>query len=181
MRGVSTVGKADSFFRNKSYSRYFADIDAFLLSRNGRAYNIAHASAMLECAITSIFFPAWQARVSNTFVIVLGAGAEVIGQLTRSAAMAHAGTNFNHTVQTRKAEGHRLVTSGVYGYLRHPAYFGFFWWGLGTQMVLGNVLCFGAYAYLLWSFFSRRIRRMYYLGWGAGGVVYVFESLLMCV
>lgn len=146
------------FYMTARYNTLSATIDAFLLSSNGKAYNIAHASAALECAVNSIFFPAWQASISSPAVLCTGLVAVIIGQVTRSAAMAHAGTNFNHTVQTRKVEGHQLVTTGVYSILRHPSYFGFFWWGLGTQMVLGNAICFLAYTYLLWNFFAKRIR-----------------------
>ncbi|KAF7542978.1 hypothetical protein G7046_g10080 [Stylonectria norvegica] len=82
----------------------------------------------------------------------------LVGQVVRSAAMLQAGASFNHHVQTKKAESHQLVTSGIYGVFRHPSYFGFFYWGLGTQLVLGNVVCFVAYAAVLWLFFSQRIR-----------------------
>jgi len=85
-----------------------------------------------------------------------------LGQAVRSLAMVHAGTNFNHIVQHRKASEHQLVTTGAYHYLRHPSYFGFFWWGLGTQLVLGNTVCFLGYAVVLWRFFSRRISSEYY-------------------
>lgn len=71
--------------------------------------------------------------------------------------MLHAGSNFNHLVQKEKKAGHVLVTGGVYRYLRHPSYFGFFWWGLGTQVVLGNAVCLVGYAVVLWRFFRRRI------------------------
>lgn len=71
--------------------------------------------------------------------------------------MVHAGSNFNHLVQMKKKEGHFLVTDGVYGWLRHPSYFGFFWWGLGTQVVMGNVGCLAGYAVVLWRFFRLRI------------------------
>lgn len=81
-----------------------------------------------------------------------------IGQFTRTTAMAHAGSNFNHTVQVKRKEGHELVTSGIFSWFRHPSYFGFFWWGLGTQVVLGNVVCFLGYAVVLWRFFASRIR-----------------------
>jgi hypothetical protein len=63
-------------------------------------------------------------------------------------------------VQSKHQAGHVLVKSGLYGYLRHPSYFGFFWWGLGTQLVLGNAVCFVGYALVLWRFFSSRIRGM---------------------
>ncbi len=71
--------------------------------------------------------------------------------------MAQAGTNFNHNIQVKKSKEHELVTDGIYAYLRHPSYFGFFWWGLGTQVVMGNVVSLAAYAGVLWVFFSRRI------------------------
>ena len=72
--------------------------------------------------------------------------------------MAKAGENFSHIVRDRKKEGHVLVTDGIYSWLRHPSYFGFFWWGLGSQMVLGNRMCLVGYALVLWRFFRLRIR-----------------------
>ena len=71
--------------------------------------------------------------------------------------MVQAGSNFNHLVQVKRKEGHVLVTHGIYAGLRHPSYFGFWWWGLGTQVVLGNWICLVGYAVVLWRFFSGRI------------------------
>lgn len=90
--------------------------------------------------------------------MLLGLILVVIGQVVRSAAMVQAGPSFNHIVQQTQKQEHILVTTGIYGKLRHPSYFGFFWWGLGTQLVMGNVVCFVAYAAVLWKFFSARIR-----------------------
>ena len=87
--------------------------------------------------------------------------------------MLHAGTNFNHLVQSKKKAGHVLVTGGVYRYLRHPSYFGFFWWGLGTQVILGNVVCLAGYAVVLWRFFRRRIEKEETLLIGFFGMDYV--------
>lgn len=89
--------------------------------------------------------------------IVLGIMLVGLGQAFRSLAMKQAGTSFNHIVQSSKKEDHVLVTSGVYCVSRHPAYFGFFWWALGTQLVLGNPVCFVGYAAILWKFFAHRI------------------------
>ena len=86
----------------------------------------------------------------------------VVGQATRTLAMVQAGSNFNHFVQVRKKQGHELVTDGIYAWLRHPSYFGFWWWGLGTQMVLGNGICFVGYTVVLWGFFKRRIESEYW-------------------
>lgn len=43
-------------------------------------------------------------------------------------------------------------------YSRHPSYAGFFYWALGTQLLLGNPLSALVFAVVLWRFFSRRIR-----------------------
>lgn len=152
------------FYLTARYNPIYANISAFLLTTNGSAYNIAHTFAFAECLVTYFFHPGpWSVTVDKAFgpavQVSLGLVMMVVGQLARSLAMIEAGTNFNHVVQSRKKEGHQLVTSGVYGWLRHPAYFGFFWWGLGTQVVLGNVFCFFAYLLVMWKFFSARIRR----------------------
>lgn len=41
--------------------------------------------------------------------------------------------------------------------LRHPSYFGWFYWSLGTQIFLCNPICAVFYTYASWSFFSTRI------------------------
>lgn len=162
------------------YNPTVATISAFLLSQNGRAYNIAHSLAFLECfAHYTILLPLdfyvedrllsrapYRFRSSETkswpsfhqLWLTLGFIMLVLGQITRTLAMVQAGSNFNHTVQMKKRQGHVLVTDGVYAWLRHPSYFGFFWWGLGTQVVLGNAVCLIGYIIVLWRFFKHRIR-----------------------
>ncbi len=81
----------------------------------------------------------------------------VLGQGVRTAAMAQAGANFSHIMRMKKKSGHVLVIDGVYKWLRHPSYFGFFWWGLGSQIVLGNGVCLLGYVVVLWRFFRLRI------------------------
>jgi protein-S-isoprenylcysteine O-methyltransferase len=148
------------FWTTAAYNTPAAQISSYLLSSNGSAYNIAHTTALLECIITNSVFnnrqwaPDWVANV----LLIVGLGMISVGQVVRSVAMIQAGTNFNHVVQTSRSNSHQLVTSGIYGYLRHPSYFGFFWWGLGTQLVLGNPFSFTGYAAVLWRFFSRRIQ-----------------------
>ena len=134
-----------------------ATVSSFLL-RNGRAYDIANTLAFIECTVTSVFFPTWQSHFGQPYIIAVGLLLTAIGQTIRSTAMIQAGTNFNHQVQTQRNDGHVLVTSGIYGWLRHPSYFGYFWWGVGTQVVLGNAVCSVAFALVLWRFFSHRIR-----------------------
>ena len=83
----------------------------------------------------------------------------VLGQALRTTAMWQAGSNFTHMVSTRKARGHVLVTEGVYRYSRHPSYCGWYWWCVGTQVLLCNPVCAAGYAWVSWRFFDGRVRR----------------------
>ncbi|KAL1623197.1 farnesyl cysteine-carboxyl methyltransferase [Diplodia seriata] len=146
------------FWTTARYNTPAAQTRSFLFT-NGKEYQIAHSTAMLEHVVTHLLFPGWHERVNlGGLTTAVGVGLIVLGQAVRSAAMAKAGTNFNHLVQSSKKSDHVLVKDGVYALLRHPSYFGFFWWGLGTQLMLGNVVCLVAYAAVLWGFFSRRIK-----------------------
>jgi len=150
-----------------------ARVSSFLLLSNGYAYTVAHVTAMCELVLRhwlqSNHKPAWLSlrfkvptllpTVPSAVPVGLGITLILLGQCVRSAAMKKAKTNFNHIVQSTKKTDHVLVTTGVYAFSRHPAYLGFFWWGLGTQLLLGNHFCFLAYAVVLWNFFSHRIMR----------------------
>lgn len=72
--------------------------------------------------------------------------------------MIHASSNFSHIVADKKRNDHRLVTTGVYAYTRHPSYVGFFYWAIGTQVVLGNKLALIGFVAALWTFFSKRVK-----------------------
>lgn len=146
------------FYTTAAYNTPIAWVASFLLT-NGDQYRIAHSMAFVETTITSYFLAGWNVPLRSPWVMALGTILIILGQVVRSIAMAQAGTNFNHQVQSRKNDGHELVTTGLYAYFRHPSYFGFFWWGVGTQLMLGNTICFVAYAAVLWLFFSRRISR----------------------
>lgn len=144
------------FYTTARYNTPQATISAFLLSANGWAYNAAHGSAIVECLVSHYLYPSKQPG-SGRVQLVVGIVWMAVGQGVRSLAMVQAASNFNHNVQIERKEGHVLVQHGIYGVLRHPSYFGFFWWGLGTQLVLGNVVCLVGYAVVLWRFFCRRI------------------------
>lgn len=161
------------YYVTARYNTRYASVGAFLLTSNGWAYNVAHGSAIVECIVSHFFwpessrlgrllsFPEPFSGTSVSVLLILGFVLTIIGQVVRTMAMAQAASNFNHHVQSEHQEGHVLVKTGLYGYLRHPSYFGFFWWGLGTQLVLGNVVCFVGYALVLWKFFSTRIKRKF--------------------
>ena len=151
-----------------------AKVDSFLLSANGRGYNAAHGLAVGEVLVRAgwrggwfgvggqrlMMMGGWSAlpALSSRYTVVVGFVLLFVGQAARSLAMARAGSSFNHLVQSTKRDDHVLVTTGIYAFSRHPSYFGFFWWGLGTQLVLGNWVCFVIYAGILFVFFRERIR-----------------------
>ncbi|KAG9317421.1 Isoprenylcysteine carboxyl methyltransferase family-domain-containing protein [Chiua virens] len=129
-------------------------VDSFLLE-NGAMYHIANGIALVEYLVTLFFSPS-----SKTFAYIstIGVAFVLAGQALRTTAMMHAATNFSHSVALRKRDTHQLVTNGVYAWFRHPSYTGFFYWALGTQMVLQNPVSFVGFAIVLWRFFYRRTR-----------------------
>lgn len=129
-------------------------VDSFLLN-NGATYHIANGTALVEYVITLYFAPTWK---SHHVLSYIGISTVIIGQTLRSTAMVHASTNFSHAVAYRKRPSHRLVTEGIYQYFRHPSYAGFFYWALGTQLVLQNPVSFVLFSVLLWRFFYYRTR-----------------------
>lgn len=140
-------------------STYGNDLQAlmteFILS-NGKGYQIAHASAVLEALIEYYCWPwakhSWRLSIVGLVFIIFG-------QATRTVAMATAGPNFSHQVALRHEQDHRLVREGVYGFVRHPSYCGFFYWAIGTQIFLLNPFSAVAFTVVLWRFFKDRITK----------------------
>ncbi|KAK0748716.1 Isoprenylcysteine carboxyl methyltransferase family-domain-containing protein [Apiosordaria backusii] len=148
------------FWTTAAYNTRAAEVSSFLLTANWPGYAIAHSFATLECLVTNVFWPdaQWAPFHLGKIICLAGFALTVIGQTVRTVAMCQAGPSFNHLVQHQRNAEHVLVTSGIYARFRHPSYFGFFWWALGTQLTMGNVISFMGYAAVLWKFFSGRIR-----------------------
>ncbi|KAG0341977.1 hypothetical protein BG004_005797 [Podila humilis] len=129
-------------------------LDSFLLNHSPE-YSMATASGITEFLIELCFFPGlkswgWLNKIGLVMVIV--------GQLARTLAMFSAKSNFSHHVEYYKEEHHVLVTDGIYSLLRHPSYFGFYYWALGSQLMMMNPVCFLGFAGALHHFFSERIQ-----------------------
>jgi protein-S-isoprenylcysteine O-methyltransferase len=71
-------------------------------------------------------------------VQLAGLALVLFGDGIRKVAIVTAAHNFTHRVQLTHQPGHRLVRHGVYTYIRHPAYFGWYLWAVGTQVLLLN-------------------------------------------
>jgi len=93
----------------------------------------------------------------NILCIYLGLGLVIGGQIIRTWAMWSCGEHFDHQIMERRKEGHKLVTQGIYSFLRHPSYFGWFYWSIGTQILLCNPICSVLYTLASWKFFNGRI------------------------
>jgi len=128
--------------------------NSFLLNHSPEFY-IAGILAGSEFIIESWLFPGMKGSYIFTRVGFLIA---FCGQAIRTLAMWTAGSNFHHLVREEKGKDQVLVTFGIYSYLRHPAYFGWFWWSIGVQILLTNPICIFLWGYAAWRFFNERIQ-----------------------
>ena len=111
------------------------------------------AISQLEFFLELSMFPELKQHKSLYFGIVLC----VLGQAVRWTAMVTAAQNFTHIISDKRKSNHELVTNGVYALMRHPSYAGWFWWSIGTQILLGNPVCAVLYSLTSWYFFKERI------------------------
>ncbi|KAJ4460107.1 putative protein-S-isoprenylcysteine O-methyltransferase [Paratrimastix pyriformis] len=116
--------------------------------------------ALAEFLVESWLVPS----VKYAPIMILGFFVTLFGEIIRKTAIITAGHNFTHLIAEEKKETHTLVRHGIYRFFRHPSYFGWFWWAVGTQIMLCNPVCVAAFAYVSWYFFYDRIRyEEYYL------------------
>ena len=130
---------------------------------------VYHGTGSRSCRICCgmVFLSTHKSHFSNhssgylrslpSFLPFIGLFLIIMGQIFRSVAMIHAASNFSHQIAVEKEANHELVTHGVYAFARHPSYFGFFWWGVGTQIFLANPISTVIFMFVLWRFFSNRI------------------------
>lgn len=129
------------------------NVESFILNHS-MAYHIAAASSWIEFTLEAVYLPELK---SFRVVWILGSAICLCGEILRKVAMYQAAHNFTHIVRFEHVENHRLVKQGVYAYMRHPSYVGWFYWSIGTQIVLCNPICFVLYAIASWKFFHERI------------------------
>lgn len=142
------------FFITAKYNPKKVHKESFIIN-NGSSYTVAHSIALIEVTIGYIFFP--NVKKSLLWVRIIGFLLIVVGQIIRSWAMITAGKSFSHLIVTNRSDDHKLVTHGIYSVFRHPSYAGFFWWAIGTQLILLNPISLIGFITILWVFFSNRI------------------------
>lgn len=129
-----------------------ATAESFIINHS-MAYTGAALLSWSEFWIRFCFFPSSGSRtISCVGLVIL-----LAGQICRTLSMSTCGENFNHIIQYNKKHNHELVTHGIYKYFRHPSYVGFFYWSVGTQLLLCNPFSTVLFTVAAWNFFNKRI------------------------
>lgn len=142
--------------------------DAFMLFHS-KAYMAASGVALVEFFVEAYLVPeGWKLSPSRHPVLafflrihpcaaVLFTVLVVAFYAIRVAAMLQCGANFSLMIESERRGSHRLVQHGLYAYLRHPSYFGWFWRTCFAQFILANPLSAVAHTVVTWFFFRSRI------------------------
>ncbi|KAJ8769866.1 hypothetical protein K2173_008948 [Erythroxylum novogranatense] len=122
--------------------------------RISKSYLLAMIFSLLEYVVEIVLFPGLKEHwwISNT-----GLAMVLIGEIIRKMAIITAGRAFTYLIKIKREEHHKLITHGVYQFVRHPGYCGFLIWSVGTQIMLCNPISTVAFAIVVWHFFAERI------------------------
>lgn len=141
----------------------FWGVAAFCINHSV-AYSAAMSLAIVEFWGTRYLLSApsagaeyWSSWWAQWAVLGLGALLSAAGLGLRYWAMMETGASFNHIVQAKRPEKHRLVTTGPYRLSRHPSYVGWALWAVGTQLLLCNPVSTVAFAAAATVFFRDRV------------------------
>lgn len=159
---IKSFGVYLCFLSMFHYSEYMAiavcnpktlSTDSFVINHSLH-YTLAAVSSWIEFFVESHFFPGL--KTIKLFWIV-GAMICLAGEVLRKLAMVTTSSNFTHLVQYDRKPEHKLIRHGIYSVMRHPSYVGWFWWSIGTQIILANPICVVMYTLASWMFFKSRI------------------------
>lgn len=138
------------------------------LSTRSLLFSRPYVFAML-CAVAEYFaesalvdrarwrFLSFLPRRLARFVTFFGLIVVISGEILRKTAMITAARAFTHDLARTKKKEHELVDRGVYRWMRHPSYVGFFLYAVGTQIVLRNPVCSVAFAVVVSRFMAARV------------------------
>lgn len=149
------------FFVTAFFNPTAVSSDSFLVNHS-KAYTVAAILATAEFWFRFLCASGSKNKVEpesiiNYLITALGVFMVVISQIIRTFAMMTCGESFNHYIQTLRKDNHILVTNGIYSFLRHPSYVGFYYWAIGSQVLLHNYFSLLIFAGAGWKFFGQRI------------------------
>lgn len=112
-----------------------ASLESFLFDPTPGS-RVALLAALLEYGLERLL---WPQLFGARGLVWLGLAGALLGQGLRTLGMLHARSSFSHLLEEGEKPREALVVDGVYAYLRHPAYTGWFVWAVSTQSaVLGD-------------------------------------------
>jgi protein-S-isoprenylcysteine O-methyltransferase len=125
---------------------------------HSKAFLIANGVAWAEFLVGGWLLDLSYHPTPTTLSVTLAAVLALGFYSVRVVAMVQCGSHFALMVEYSKRDSHRLVKTGVYSVLRHPSYFGWFWYAVATQLIAHNPVCLVLYAIATYVFFRERIR-----------------------
>ena len=108
--------------------------DSFLLNQS-KAYVGAMLFSIMEFSVINKFRETYLFAIPDIALDILfklGCCMIIVGHIFRTTAEFTAAKSFNHMIQDDKEDTHKLVTHGIYSLARHPSYFGWMLWAVGT-------------------------------------------------
>lgn len=91
----------------------------------------------------------------NISVGIIGLALSIMGVTVRIVGMMTLGRFYTRTL--KEVENHKLVTNGIYKYLRHPGYAGTILIFIGASLASGNIISFIVVTFLILSAYLYRI------------------------
>lgn len=138
--------------------RYHPDVvslKSFLLTP---PYLVALTLAVVEHVAEKSYFPAAKRHsIAGPLCFFVGLAMMIVGDAIRKVAIVQNSNGFTHDIALQHKKTHKLMVSGIYQFSRHPGYFGWFLWAVGSQVMLLNPLCFIGYIVVSWRYFYARI------------------------
>jgi protein-S-isoprenylcysteine O-methyltransferase len=134
--------------------------DNSFVVNHSTSYTLAALASWFEYWIETILYSYgyYPYCKSITSYWLVGVFFMITGNAIRCYGMMTCGHNFSHQVMTERKNDHQLITTGIYSILRHPSYFGWFYWSIGSQILLMNPICTIVYTGMSWNFFYHRIK-----------------------
>ena len=125
-----------------------------------------HGKSSIKSLLMGIPYITAQVFLVTEFLIVgdkfslpyLGIIGMTLGLALRWTAILQAGKSFTHEIREEKHQQHKLITSGVYRFLRHPSYLGWYIFSLSAPAFLGAPISFLLFGFLGWLYFRSRIK-----------------------
>ncbi|MEL7342833.1 MAG: isoprenylcysteine carboxylmethyltransferase family protein, partial [Bacteroidota bacterium] len=127
------------------------------LLNHSKEYTIAILVSTVEYWLEYFLIPASWNFKGQSYFVMMGFFGSLFALIIRCKAMFDCGSNFDHIPMMERKPDHELVTRGIYQYIRHPAYFGWFYWTLSSQLLLANPISFLGFSAASISFFRERI------------------------